>query len=122
MIASMVFGSMPCAFSATCVDTPQSIRNVFPAASRRKQVLYRPPEPNASPHPTTVSRISGRRARTLADLRMPAPQIGELLRHDQLRGPHEVHRDQGGDVGNRVVVSRNEQPVLQLAVEQPEEF
>src|SRR6185295_18896245 len=104
MMASIVFGSMPCAFNATCVDAPQSIRNVLSTASRRKQVLNRPPEPNASPQPTMVSRMSGRGARAFADLRMPAAQIGEVLRHDEFGGPHEIDGDQRRDIGDGVMI------------------
>src|ERR1041385_8796384 len=122
MIASIVFASTPCAFNATCVDAPQSIRNVLPRASRRKHVLNRPPEPNASPDPTMVSRMSGRRTRTLADLRVPAAQIGKLLGHDQPCRPHEVSRDRRRDIGDGVLIAGNRRAFLEFAVEQPEEF
>ena len=41
----------------TMVEAPQSISTAASADSTRKQVLNRPPEPKASPDPTTVRRI-----------------------------------------------------------------
>src|SRR5438067_2365847 len=107
-MASIVLGSTPCARSATGADAPQSIRTVRPAAARWKQVLWRPPEPNASPEPMILSCMSRRRARPLADLQVPAPQIDEFLRHDELRRPHEIDRDQRRDVGDGVVIAGDE--------------
>src|ERR1044071_3444376 len=122
MMASMVFASIFRARSATGADAPQSIRTVRPSVTRWKHVLWRPPEPNASPEPTMVRRMSGRRAHALTDLGMPAAKIREFLGHDQLRRPHEVDGEQRGDVGDRVVITRDEHAVLQLAVEQREKF
>src|SRR5687767_3885923 len=118
----MLFRSTLRARSATGAEAPQSISTVRSPATRWKQVLWRPPEPKASPEPMMVRRMSGRRARPLADLPVPPAQIDELLRHDQLRRAHEVHRDQRGDIGDRVVIARDEHAVSQFAIEQREEF
>src|SRR5256885_15603487 len=118
MTASMLLGSMFRARNATGADAPQSIRTVRSFVARWKHVLWRPPEPNASPEPIMVSRMSGRCTGPLADLAMPATQIAEFLRHDQFGRTHEVDRDQRGDVGDGVVIARYEHAILQFAVEQ----
>src|SRR5579862_8629938 len=48
----MLFVSMPCCLSATRLVAPQSIRKRQCEPVIRKQVLKRPPLPNASPLPT----------------------------------------------------------------------
>ncbi len=55
MTPLMPLGSMFRDFSAGSELAPQSRRRSRPAASMRKQVLSRPPEPKASPEPTIVS-------------------------------------------------------------------
>ena len=54
-MASIVLWSMPSLARATRLVAPKSIANRTPGLSTRKQVLNRPPEPKASPHPTTVT-------------------------------------------------------------------
>src|ERR1700741_4205875 len=49
---SMSSRTMPARFSAGSDDAPQSIRKLTCAPLTWKQVLNRPPEPNASPQPT----------------------------------------------------------------------
>src|SRR4029079_16771906 len=95
-------------FSATGDDAPQSSKIVVPSAWTRKQVLKRPPDPNASPEPMTVSRMrSGFCARPRRDLGMPAFNAGHFVGQRQLGRLHEIHRDHRGDVGNAVAVAGN---------------
>src|SRR5256885_2781318 len=122
MTASMLLGSMFRARNATGADAPQSIRTVRPFVAKWKHVLWRPPEPNASPEPMMVSRMSGRCTGPLADLPMPAAQIAEFLRHDQFGRAHEVDRHERRDVGDGIVIARDEHAILQLAVEQREKL
>ena len=63
LIASIALGSSLSPFSAGNAEAPKSMTTVPLPVSSQKQVLERPPEPNASPDPTTVSRMSGLRAR-----------------------------------------------------------
>src|SRR3974390_1168310 len=57
-MASIRLGSSSRAFSAGGAEAPKSTSSVPRAVSSQKQVLQRPPEPNASPDPTIVSFIS----------------------------------------------------------------
>src|SRR6185295_11205063 len=122
MTPSIRFGLMPRALSATNDDAPQSISRVDLTVSRKKQVLNLPPEPKASPEPTTVSRTSRLRARARRNLGVPALEMLELVGNRQLGGLHEIHRNQAGDVGHRVMVAGDEPPALQLAIQKSDEF
>src|ERR1043166_5769661 len=102
---SMLFGSTPAWRSATIEEAPQSTRIVEFAASRRKQVLKRPPEPNASPEPMTVRRMSRRRARALRHLGVPALDVDHAAGHPELGGLHQVDRDQGLALCDAVMVA-----------------
>src|SRR5216684_2738741 len=51
---SIALGSTPRALRAGSEEAPQSSSRSRPNVSMRKQVLKRPPEPNASPEPMTV--------------------------------------------------------------------
>ena len=65
----------------------------FGTPSTMKQVLKRPPEPNASPQPITVSRIAQAlalgRAETSACQRFT---LASVLGHRELRRLHEIDR------------------------------
>src|SRR5579883_462081 len=62
-MASIEFGSTPNLRIAIIAEAPQSTRKLAWPRSTRKQVLKRPPEPNASPEPRNFSRIAGHRSR-----------------------------------------------------------
>src|SRR6266545_6882288 len=115
-------GSRPCALSATREDAPQSTSSVPLAVSRKKQVLNRPPEPKASPEPTTVRRMSRRRARPCRNLGVPTLEIPERVGDRELRRLHEIDGDEAGDVGDRELVTGDERSVGELAVEQGDEL
>ena len=70
-MVSMRSGSTPMALSAVIVEAPQSRRQVPPAVSIRVAALNRPPDPKASPHPITVTRISVARGRSGRQMRLP---------------------------------------------------
>src|ERR1700693_617834 len=61
-------------------------------------------------------------ARPRGHLGMPAFYVAMLGRHFELGGLHEVDRDQGGDVGNRIMLAGNEGLVRKLAVEDRQEY
>ena len=54
---TVITESIACALSATSEEAPKSTDSTPSAVSRMKQVLNRPPEPKASPEPTTLSRM-----------------------------------------------------------------
>src|SRR5262250_2590350 len=60
--------AMPRRFSAGSDVAPQSIRKLTAAPVTWKQVLYRPPEPKASPQPTNCSCIGCTRLRSYRGL------------------------------------------------------
>ena len=93
---------MPRALSATKADAPQSTSSVPFAVSMKKQVLNRPPEPKASPDPTTVTRIAALslRARARGDGGVPALDIAEIVRDCEFCRLHEIDADETGNVGN----------------------
>src|SRR5215211_2012325 len=115
-------GSSPRALSATSEEAPKSTSTVPLAVSRKKQVLNRPPEPKASPHPTIVIRMSGRGARPGSDIGMPALEVLEFVRHRELCRLHEIDGDETGDIGHRERIPRNKRAVLQLVVENGDEL
>ena len=64
------------------------------AVSSMKQVLKRPPEPNASPQPTMVSRMRQAFALGRADTRAcQRVTLASVVRHVELRRLHEIDRD-----------------------------
>src|SRR5215213_6859736 len=58
--ASMRLRSIPSRFSATSEVAPKSSAIAAAAVSMKKHVFARPPDPNASPQPTTVRRMASR--------------------------------------------------------------
>ena len=53
---------------------------------------------------------------------MPTLEIGELVRHRKLRRLHEIHGDQAGNVGDREGIAGDKRAMLQLRIEQADEF
>src|SRR4029453_14548856 len=107
-------GTSPRALSAPSEEAPKSTSNVPLAVSRKKQVLNRPPEPKASPHPTIMIRMSGRGARPGSGAVGPALEILEFVRHRELCRLHEIDGDETGDVSHRERISGNKRALLQL--------
>src|SRR5215207_11468133 len=108
---------------ATSEVAPKSSAIAAAAVSMKKHVFARPPDPNASPQPTTVRRMASRpRAWAGGELRMPAPHVRKFVRHAELRRLHEVEPDEPGDVGDREAVADNEPAVGELAVEKAQEL
>src|SRR5215213_7835763 len=121
--ASMRLGSIPSHFSATSEVAPKSSAVAAAAVSMKKHVFARPPDPNASPQPTTVRRMASRlRAWARGELRMPAPHVRKFVRHAELRQLHEIEPDEPGDVGDREAVAGDEPAVGELAVEKAQEL
>src|SRR4051794_41374614 len=101
--------SIPSRFSATSEVAPKSSAIAAAAVSMKKHVFARPPEPNASPQPTTVRRMASRlRAGAGGELRMPAPNVRKVVRETELRRVHEIEPDEPGDVGDREAVAGDE--------------
>src|SRR6516225_10495905 len=65
-------------------------------------------------------RMSGVRAWTRRDLRMPALHVRAFLWHSEIGALHEIDCDQAGDIGNAVAVPGDERHVLYFAVENTE--
>src|SRR4051794_16436596 len=121
--ASMRLGSIPSRFRATSEVAPKSSAIVAPAVSMKKHVFARPPDPNASPQPTTVRRMASRLgAWARGERRMPAPHVRELVRQAELRRLHEIEPDEPGYVRDREAVAGDERPVGELAVEKAQEL
>ena len=68
-IRSIGSRAMPSRFSAGSEEAPQSIKKLTAAPVTWKQVLSRPPEPNASPQPTNCSCIGCRASVVVEDYR-----------------------------------------------------
>src|SRR5262245_35953851 len=65
-MASIVLGSISNLRSAIIEEAPQSIRYRLCDASSKKQALYRPPLPKASPDPKNLTCMAATLARSLA--------------------------------------------------------
>src|SRR4051812_24749057 len=121
--AAMRVGAIPSRFSATSEVAPKSSAIAAAAVSMKKHVFARPPEPNASPQPTTVRRMASRlRAGAGGELRMPAPNVRKVVRETELRQLHEIEPDEPGDVGDREAVAGNEPAVGEIAVAKGQEL
>src|SRR5829696_6749670 len=119
----MRLGSIPSRFIATSEVAPKSSAIAAAAVSMKKHVFARPPDPNASPQPTTVRRMASRlRAGAGRELRMPAPHVRKFVRKTELRRLHEIEPDEPGDIGDREAVAGDEPAVGELAVEKAQEL